>query len=174
MAWVNLYNLFEKDKNFYGALNELLNETVEVKATEFLKKYGVEGVVELVESLNGKPLKDIIKSDISAPEWTLNKEGKLVNFDMFDVEEGIGVQNMIEINILPLLAKMSDKQLQAIADSTFIQWRSESDTDYELPINHPQWEVKDHPYIRSKKRIKKAQQKFFDNIKKAREERRAP
>ncbi|KKM89182.1 hypothetical protein LCGC14_1251200 [marine sediment metagenome] len=170
MAWVNLYNLFEKDKNFYGALNELLDETVEVKATEFLKKYGEKGAVELVESFDGKPLKDIIKSNISTPEWSLDKEGKLVNFDMFDVKGDISVQNMIEINILPLLAEMSDKQLRAIADSTFIQWRYENDTDYELPINHPQWEAKDHPYIRSKKRTKQAQQEFFNNIKKAREE----
>ncbi|KKL87306.1 hypothetical protein LCGC14_1936060 [marine sediment metagenome] len=170
MAWVNLYNLFEKDKNLYGALNELLGEVVEVKATEFLKKYGDKGAVELVESFSGKLLKDIIKSDISQPEWDFNREGKLVNWGMFDVEEDVSIQNMIEINILHLLAKMSDKQLRAIADCMFIEWLFKSDTDYELPINHPQWEVKDHPYIRSKKRIRQAQQEFFNKIKKARGE----
>ena len=166
MAWVNLFNLFEKDKNFYGTLDGALDLPVNILITEFAKPLLREGATKLVSELSGKPLKEIIKSVVSSPEWTLNSEGKLVNYGMFDTGDGPRFEHILEIDILDWLVTLSDEQLEVIADCAFIGWRYENDGDTNYPTCHPTWKTDD--FWKQKVRQVENQEKFFSNIKKRR------
>lgn len=166
MAWVNLFNLFEEDKNFYGTLNGALDLPASILITEFAKSHLREGATELVSKFNGKPLREIIRSALSIPEWALNPEGKLVNYAMFEVDGTPKFENILEIDILDWLATLPDKQLRAIADCAFTSWRHEKDGNIDYPICHPEWKTDD--LWKQKIRSVKAQEKFFSNIEKRR------
>ncbi len=129
MAWVNLFNLFEEDKNFYGTLNGALDLPVNISITRFAKPLLRGEADELVSRLNGKLLKEIIKSPLSSPEWALNSGGKLVNYGMFEVDGSPKFENIFEIDILGWLATLPDEQLKAIADCAFVGWRYNDDGD---------------------------------------------
>ena len=166
MAWVNLFNLFEKDKNFYGLLDGALDLSANIIIPEFARSLLVESAPELVSELNGKPLREIIRSPISAPEWRLNPEGKLVNYGVFHCENECKVENILEIDILDWLVTLPDGQLRAIADCTFISWRKELDDDINYPTCHPKWDTDD--FWKQKIRSVESQKRFFSNIEKRR------
>lgn len=161
MAWVNLFNLFEKNKNFHGLLNGALDLPVNISITKFAKPLVCEDIPGLVSKLNGKLLKEIIRSPLSSPEWCLSCEGKLVNYAMFETDDGCKVENILEIDILDWLATLPNKQLKAIADCTFIGWRKNS-SDGDYPTCHPKW--KTDGFWKQKVRSIERQEKFFSNI----------
>ncbi len=162
MAWVNLCNLFEDDKNFYGLLNDALELNVNVKLGEKVASRLKEGSVEVIGELDGKRLKDILKSEIGGPEWTLNREGKLMNFEFFELDGKMGFHDIVEIDISEWLATLPEGKLKAIADCGFTDWIRE-EKDYEPPVCHPQW-LTDTYWRENKKRDLEAQKEFFANI----------
>jgi hypothetical protein len=165
MAWVSLFNLFEPDKNFHGLLDGALETNVEVTITEFGKGVVTADAVGIVKELNGKKLKDIIASEISAPEWHLTRQGKLALYGMFSVDNHPSFENVIEIDISDWLSSLSGDELQAIADCTFLEWKRDKEiSDDEKPIKHPKW-VEDSFWKDNKKRNLLAQKEFFANIK---------
>ena len=164
MAWVNLFNLFEADKNFYGLLDGALETNVEVTLTEFSKSVMVEGASDIIEKLSGKKLKNIIRTDISGPEWRLTTQGKLALYGMFSVNNEPSFEDVVEIDISDWLSSLSKDELQAIADCTFIEWKSDGEIpDGEKPVKHPKWGEDDF-WKKSKKRNLPAQKEFFKNI----------
>ena len=165
MAWVNLFNLFEPDKNFHGLLDGVLETNVEVMITEFGKSVVTSDADGIAKKLNGKKLKDIIRSEISAPEWHLTRQGKLALYGMFSVDNSCSVENVIEIDISDWLFSLSDDELQAIADCAFSEWKRDKEiSDDEKLVKHPKWH-EDNFWKDSKKRNLSAQKEFFANIK---------
>lgn len=166
MAWVNLFNLFESDKNFYGLLDGALETNVKVTITEFGKSVVTAAAAGIVEKLNGKKLKDIITSKIGAPEWCLTKQGKLALYGVFSTDNECSVANIIEIDISDWLSSLSKDELQSIADCTFTEWiRDGKVTDHERLVKHPEWN-KDKFWKKSIKRNLPTQKEFFANISK--------
>ena len=167
MAWVNLFNLFEDDKNFYGLLDGALETNVEVVITEFGKSVAKDSASGVIKKLSGKKLEDIIKSDISEPEWHLTRQGKLALYGMFQVGNSCLVKDIIEVDISNWLSSLSKDKLQAIADCAFSGWkRDEEISDDEKLISHPEW-GKDTFWKDSKKRNLSAQREFFANIRRS-------
>jgi len=168
MAWANLYNLFEDDKNFYGLLSGALETNVEVTITEFGKVVVTESANDIVQILNGKKLKDIIRSEISEPEWRLTRQGKLALHNMFTINDKYFDQSVIEIDISNWLSSLSKDELQVIADCTFIVWKlCKEVSTCEKPDRHPRWH-KDSFWKDNKRRDLLAQEEFFANMGKRR------
>jgi hypothetical protein len=164
MAWVNLFNLFEADKNFHGLLDGALETNVKVTLTEFGKSVMKEGASDVIEKLSGKKLKDIITSDISAPEWHLTTRGKLALYGMFMVGDGCSVEDIVEIDISDWLSSLSKDELQTIADCTFLEWKRDGEViDNEKPVKHPRWN-KDDFWKKDRKRNLPAQKEFLANM----------
>lgn len=125
MAMVCLSDLFAKDKNFYGLLDE--NITVKVTLSEKFKKYFPKEFFEEFEKYSGKEfkIKDLFEdSFINEPEWLLNEHGKLYNFSggLYEIEGELVFAEFFEIDICHWLKTLDKETLHKIADYTFYKW----------------------------------------------------
>jgi len=126
MSWVCLKNLFENDKNFYGLLDPDVIVTVERgKHFEHLKHKN-----EFNEQLIGKQFKirdlfgisndnDNDYTKIGSPEWYMNVEGKLYNFDFptqFTKNGPCEIPVFFVLDLTDWLKKQNKKKLRYIAE----------------------------------------------------------
>ena len=144
MAWVQLKNLFEDDKNLYGLLDKDIKGTlvlsdllVKLGNDTFLKDFNAKYAnreVCVSELMNDK--------DINGPEWCLNKEGQLRNYQgsLVEIDGELVFPTLMTMDILPWLRKQSVDKLGAIADCICTNWDTHIKEGNKAPaIYHPKF-----------------------------------
>ncbi len=129
MAWVQLKNLFEEDKNYHGSIPETVEGILEKGEHFYLLKDEVQA--EFGDMLGKKHQAcDLFKTKLNHPEWGLRPDGKFSNFEggLIESEDGSMVfPKLFLFDISEWLSEQTKEKLQEIADYAFFKWARKED-----------------------------------------------
>ncbi len=129
MAWVQLKNLFEEDKNYHGSIPETVEGILE--KGEHFSLLPDEVQAEFGDMLGKKHQAcDLFKTELNQPEWFLRTDGKFSNFigNLLELEDGSMIFPKIFLfDISEWLLKQTKEKLQEIADYAFAKWANKRD-----------------------------------------------
>ena len=140
MAWVQLKNLFEDDKNYYGSIPDTVEGILEKG-----EHYHLLQDQTLGSDLLGKKIKacDLFETSLNTPEWSLGSDGKFTNFSegLIELDDGSMIfPRLFTFDVSGWLSEQSVEKLKEIADHAFTKWAHNLEDVTEentLPKDHP-------------------------------------
>lgn len=161
MAWVQLKNLFDNDKNYYGSIPDTVEGILEKGEHYHLLVDQTLGSDFLGKKIEAR---DLFGTSLNTPEWSLNPEGKFKNFSdgLTTLDDGSMIfPVLLTFDISEWLSEQTKEKLREIADYAFTKWaHNPEDVTKEnaLPGGHPR---EKHP-----KAIRNMEQQkiFFDKF----------
>lgn len=127
MACVQLKNLFEDDKNYYGSIPETVEGILEKGDHYYLLADQT-----LHNDLLGKKHRacDLFETSLNTPEWGLRPDGKFSNFDggLIELDDGsMTFPRLFLFDISEWLSEQPIEKLKEIADYAFWVWKRKED-----------------------------------------------